>query len=228
MQGQPSEDLEALIGHCFEDKALLKAALTHSSTGALKNYERLEFLGDRVLGLVIAELLYRRFPDEKEGDLARRLAALVQGSFLAGIAQEMALGRYIDFSDAEAHAGGADNENILSDVFESLIGALYLDAGFSKCQTLIEQFWLDRLDLMNKPPQHPKTHLQEWAQAQGLPLPEYKIIGQHGPDHAPIFDIELHVQGYPVLTAQGRSRQAAEKTVAEKFISQNKGMTSHE
>jgi ribonuclease-3 len=228
MQGQPSEDLEALIGHRFEDKALLKAALTHSSTGALKNYERLEFLGDRVLGLVIAELLYRRFPDEKEGDLARRLAALVQGSFLAGIAQEMALGRYIDFSDAEAHAGGADNENILSDVFESLIGALYLDAGFSTCQTLIEKFWLDRLDLMNKPPQHPKTHLQEWAQAQGLPLPEYKIIGQHGPDHAPIFDIELHVQGYPVLTAQGRSRQAAEKTVAEKFISQNKGMASHE
>lgn len=222
------EQLENNIDHCFKDKDLLRAALTHSSTGKNINYERLEFLGDRVLGLVVAEMLYQKFPEEKEGDLARRLAALVQGSFLARIAQEMELGRYIQFSEAEAQAGGAENENILSDVFEALIGALYLDSGFAAPKRLIERSWQGRLDSMSKPPQHPKTRLQEWAQGKGLPLPEYKLSGQKGPDHAPIFDITLHVHGYEPVTAEGRSRQAAEKAVAEKFFLLNKELWAHE
>ena len=212
------QKLEERIGHVFQDPALLKIALTHSSTGADDNYERLEFLGDRVLGLIVAELLYQRFPQEAEGDLAKRLAALVQGSFLAQIAQEMDLGAYIDFSDGEAQAGGAENENILADVFEALIGALYLDGGFHKCQSLIDELWQGRLDIMKEPPQHPKTQIQEWAQAQGLPLPIYKIAAQSGPDHAPVFDVELSVEGYPGVIAQGKSRQAAEKEAARAFI----------
>lgn len=213
--------LEENLGYAFQDKALVQTALTHSSTGENENYERLEFLGDRVLGLVIAELLYIKFHSEKEGDMARRLASLVQGSFLAQIAQEISLGAYIRFSDAEASSGGAQNENILADVFEALIGALYLDAGFNQCRSVIETLWGERLHTMSKPPQHPKTRLQEWAQGRGLPLPEYKIIRQHGPDHAPVFDVELTVQGFPPLSAQGRSRQIAERAVADEFFNRH-------
>ncbi len=221
MPAQASQALEDRIGHKFNDPKLLKTALTHSSAAVEYNYERLEFLGDRVLGLVIAELLYQRFPDEAEGDMAKRLAALVQGSFLAGIAVEMDLGAHIDLSDGEAQAGGAQNEHILADVFESLIGALYLDGGFQKCQNLIHGLWQDKLDVMKEPPQHPKTKIQEWAQALGLPLPAYKITSQSGPDHAPVFEIELSVEGYDPVTAQGKSRQQAEKEAACEFIKAN-------
>lgn len=218
MPVQPSEQLETRIGHVFKDKTLLKTALTHSSVGAEYNYERLEFLGDRVLGLVVAELLYERFPAEKEGDLAKRLAALVQGSFLAQVAQEIELGTYIDLSEGEAQSGGAENENILADVFESLIGALYLDGGFEKCQTLIYELWAGRLDIMKEPPLHPKTSVQEWAQSKGLPLPVYTITNQSGPDHAPVFDVELSIEGYPAVNGQGKSRQIAEKEAARAFM----------
>lgn len=214
----PLNELEKRIGHSFENQTLLKTALTHASVGVEYNYERLEFLGDRVVGLVIAELLYERFPQEPEGDLAKRLAALVQGSFLTEIAIELQLGSYIELSEGEAQSGGAKNENILADVFESMIGALYLDSGFEKCQSLIHDLWKDRLDIMKEPPQHPKTRLQEWAQSQSLPLPEYEIVKQHGPDHAPVFDVELSVEGYPVVIAQGKSRQAAEKEAAREFM----------
>jgi len=210
--------LEEKISHRFQDKKLLKTALTHSSTGVGYNYERLEFLGDRVLGLVIAELLYVRFPSEAEGDLAKRLAALVQGAFLAEVAREMELGSFIELSEGEAQAGGAENDHILADVFESLIGALYLDGGFQKCQDLIHALWQDRLDIMKTPPQHPKTKVQEWAQQEGLPLPSYTIINQSGPDHAPVFEIEISVKGHTPVTAQGKSRQEAEKLAAQNFF----------
>ncbi|MBL4804380.1 MAG: ribonuclease III [Alphaproteobacteria bacterium] len=212
------EKLETRIGHHFKTPELLKTALTHSSTGANENYERLEFLGDRVLGLVVAEMLYARFPQEKEGDLARRLAALVQGSFLAKRSIDLELGQYIAFSDGEAHAGGAENEHILADVFESLIGALYLEAGFEKCQILIHELWADKLEVMKEPPLHPKTRIQEWAQSLGLALPAYEIIDQSGPDHAPVFKVEIQVAGYDRATAEGRSRQIAEKEAARAFL----------
>ncbi|MCB1721191.1 MAG: ribonuclease III [Rhodospirillales bacterium] len=226
MSVKPITELEARIAHRFQDSALIRVALTHSSAAAGYNYERLEFLGDRVLGLVIAELLYTRFPKEPEGDLAKRLAALVQGSFLAKISQELELGAYITLSDAEAQAGGAENDNILADIFESLIGALYLDGGFEKCQKLIHELWADRLDVMKEPPQHPKTQVQEWTQAQGLGLPEYRIVAQSGPDHAPVFDIELRVEGFDPIVAQGKSRQNAEKEAAREFMKQHKGEVS--
>ncbi len=210
--------LQTRIGHTFSNPELLKIALTHSSTGANENYERLEFLGDRVLGLVVAEMLYARFPKEKEGDLARRLAALVQGSFLAKRSVDLELGQYIAFSEGEAHAGGAENEHILADVFESLIGALYLDAGFEKCQTLIHELWNDKLEVMKEPPLHPKTRIQEWAQSLGLALPAYEIVEQSGPDHAPVFKVAINVTGYDSMTAEGKSRQIAEKEAARVFL----------
>ena len=210
--------IETVTSHTFREPALLKVALTHSSTGAKENYERLEFLGDRVLGLTVADILYEKFPNEPEGHLAKRLAALVQGRFLAKIAREIDLGGYIDFSDAEAAAGGSENDNILADVFESMIGALYLDSDFKTCYTLIETLWGDRFDVMEKPPQHPKTGVQEWAQSQNLPLPSYKIVDQTGPDHAPVFEIALTVQGYDPVTANGTSRQEAEKRAAQAFL----------
>ncbi len=210
--------LEKKVQHSFSDYDLLRDALTHSSTGRATNYERLEFLGDRVLGLVIAEILYERFPEEPEGHMAKRLAALVQGSMLATIAREIDLGMFIKFSEAESAAGGAQNDNILADVFEAVIGALYLDGGFGKSRAMIERLWDTHFDEMKAPPQHPKTTLQEWAQGAGLPLPDYEITGQDGPDHAPEFEITLRVKGYEAMVARGRSRQEAEKSVAEMFL----------
>lgn len=218
MKRPSPEALQTAIGHVFTDQGLLQAALTHSSTGNETNYERLEFLGDRVLGLVMAQALYKKFPGESEGDLAKRLAALVQGTLLAQIAAEIGLGSYIHLSDAEHSAGGSAKENILADALEALIGALYLDAGLETCRVLIEKLWGDSFYKMKMPPQHPKTVLQEWAQGQGIPLPEYEITGQSGPDHAPVFDVRVHVRGYPDITAQGRSRQEAEKEAARRFI----------
>lgn len=211
-------DLERLIGHSFDNKTLLETALTHSSTGTGVNYERLEFLGDRVLGLIVSEILYEKFADEPEGHLAKRLSSLVQGSWLAQMAQKIDLGDYMGFSDSERQAGGYLNENILADAVEALIGAMYLDAGLGACRGFVERLWGDAFFEMKKPPQHPKTALQEWAQGQGLGLPVYKIIGQSGPDHAPLFDVRLRVEGFDDLIAQGRSRQMAEREAASAFL----------
>lgn len=214
MPSQPLNQLQALIGHNFRDAQLLQAAMTHASTGTAANYERLEFLGDRVLGLVMAELLYESFPAEAEGDLAKRHAALVQGELLAVIAREINLGDALILSEGERSAGGADNENMLADGFEALIGALYLDAGAEPCQRLIKTLWGTRVNILSAPPQDSKTALQEWAQGRGLPLPLYELAGRTGPDHAPQFKIRVTVEGFPFAEAEGASRRAAEKEAA--------------
>lgn len=212
-------ELEARFGHHFKDRARFGLALTHASTGADHNYERLEFLGDRVLGLVVAELLYASFPKESEGDLARRHAALVSGATLAIIADNIALGQVLKLSEAERATGGARNENILADVMEALIGALYLDAGIEACQRVIAALWRDILHTMDKPPLDAKTGLQEWVQARGLPLPVYALTGRTGPDHAPVFTITVTVAGYDPVSSDGPSRRAAEKSAAAALFS---------
>ncbi len=222
---KPVEKFQEIIGYSFRDGDLLRVALIHSSTGSDENYERLEFLGDRVLGLVIASLLFEKFPNENEGDLAKRLAFLVQGETLAKLSAQILLGDYIVLSDAERDAGGAENDHILADVFESVIGAIYLDGGIEPCHALIRGQWKGILGEMKTPPQHPKTAIQEWAQGQGLPLPIYEIIAQSGPDHAPIFEVKLIVKGHNFITASGKSRAEAEKLVAEKFM---KGVELHD
>lgn len=206
--------LEDRIGHRFSDASLLRAALTHSSAGDAENYERLEFLGDRVLGLAMADILYADFPDESEGELARRLAALVQCSTLARIARALDLGAVLTLSGG----AGTDNENILADSLEALLGALYRDAGFPPCRALVETLWRTEILSDIAPPRDPKTALQEWAQGRGLPLPVYEIAGREGPDHAPVFTIRASVKGHPPQEARGGSRRAAEKSAAESLL----------
>ncbi len=209
--------LEKDLGYKFKRKAHAADALTHSSMGA-KNYERLEFLGDRVLALIVAETLLEKYPAEKEGDLAKRLSVLVQGEVLADIAAGIGLGNYIHFSTGEREAGAGSSENVLSDALEALLGAVYLDGGLEPCRVIIGALWNKHFDNMPDPPQHPKARLQEWAQGRGLPLPEYKIAGQKGPDHAPVFSVQLTVRGFDPVIAEGRSRQAAEKEAARLFL----------
>lgn len=206
------------LGYRFKDIKRLEKALTHSSAGGTYNYERLEFLGDRVVGLALAHTLFKMFPDENEGDMAKRHAALVQGKTLAKIAREINLGAIMQLSEAERTAGGANNDNILADGLEALIGAMYLDAGLPECQAAIEKLWGDRVKVMKRPPQDPKTALQEWAQARSLALPSYELVGRSGPDHAPIFEIRVKVGDFPPWAAKGTSRRAAEKLAAAMLL----------
>lgn len=210
--------LQQTLQYHFKDIDLLETALTHSSAGRDCNYERLEFLGDRVLGLVMAHVLFDKFPDEAEGNLAKRQAALVQGSTLADIAKTIDLGDFLILSDAERAAGGAENIHLLADAMEAIIGAMYLDSDLSACATLIECLWNEKLYIMEAPPQHPKTELQELLQSNALSLPQYEITGQSGPDHAPIFEVTLSVHGFDPVRAEGRSRQMAEKEAAKAFL----------
>lgn len=210
--------LQEKMGCRIEGSPRLDAALTHSSTGADANYERLEFLGDRVLGLVMAEILYNAFPGESEGGLAKRHAALVQGKTLADIAREIDLGSVMILSAAERASGGAANENILSDGLEALIGALYLDEGLDFCRGAIERLWGGRVKVMNEAPQDPKTALQEWAQGRGLPLPAYELVKREGPDHAPAFEVKVAVNGFAPQAARGPSIRAAEKEAARLLL----------
>lgn len=210
----PLEKLEERIGYRFKDQERLRNSLTHSSTGTSTNYERLEFLGDRVVGLVMAHILFDEFPDENEGDLAKRHAALVQGKTLARLAREIDLGSAMQLSDAERASGGAENDNILADGMEGMIGALYLDAGLERSQSILKNLYGDSVYVMLTPPQDPKTALQEWAQARSLPLPKYELVGKEGPDHAPTFAVRVSVEGFPPWTCQGPSRRVTEKQAA--------------
>jgi len=221
--GATLDRLSAALRHEFRDAALLQCALTHASAtrGATRgpnSYERLEFLGDRVLGLIIAKLLFARFPDEAEGDLARRLAALVRKETLAEVAGALALGRRIEFGPGEQDGGGAENPSVLADACEAVIGALYLDGGLSAAEGFVVPLWTPYLEAERAPPQDAKTTLQEWAQARSLPLPSYHEIAREGPPHDPLFTVEVQVEGQAPATAQGRSKRAAEQAAAERLL----------
>lgn len=218
MGDDPLQDIQECLDYTFNNKELLERALTHSSTGSATNYERLEFLGDRVVGLVIAHILWETFTDEAEGDLAKRHAALVQGKMLAKVARLMNLGKAMQLSDAERAAGGAENDNILADGVEGVIGALYVDGGLDPCAKAIKRLWGNSIHIMKAPPQDPKTALQEWAQARTLPLPVYELVGKEGPDHAPTFEIKVTVEGYPPWACKGTSRRNAEKEAAAMLL----------
>lgn len=215
------------LGHEFKQKSLLQGALTHPSlgggTGRRKNagtlYERLEFLGDRVLGLTVADWLYRSFPDDTEGDLAKRHAALVNRVALKKIALALELPRFLRVAKGE-QAATQRSQTILSDAIEALIGALYLDGGMEIAQKFIRRFWQDALAAQTQAAQlaDPKTILQEWAQGRGLPLPAYKVISREGPAHAPKFVIEVTVQGQPAAQAEGAAKREAEKRAAAALL----------
>lgn len=213
------ERLTALLGHEFADPGLLTEALTHSSaavTTGHPTYERLEFLGDRVFGLIVAESLFNRYPGEPEGDLARRHAVLVSRQALVGIAREIGLADCILMPPGEAAAGTNRRPAILADACEALIGALYRDAGLDAARVFIDRYWGSQIE--ETPPGEPKTLLQEWAQGRGKPLPHYKTVETKGPPHEPVFTIEVGVDGYPPERATGRSKRVAEQEAARLML----------
>lgn len=211
---------EAFLGHHFSDPSLLEEALTHRSVEAAdrQDYERLEFLGDRVLGLVVTEMLMNSFPDEREGSLARRLAALVRQETLAAVSREIGLGAHLRLSRGEADGGGRENEAILADVCEAVIAAIYRDAGLEAARRFIERHWQQRVVAADSPPQDAKTALQEWAQGRGLGLPGYVVVARSGPDHAPAFTVRVEIAGGPSAEGQGPSKRVAEQAAARRAL----------
>lgn len=208
----------APLSYVFRDESLLKLALSHPSLGKNTSNQRLEFLGDAVLGLVIAELLYALFPNEQEGELARRHAALVRGETLAEVAEYMGLGEALHLSNSEASTGGRSSSSNLEDALEALIGAIYLDGGIESAKHFILSHWETRARAVTTPPKDAKTALQEWAQARGIPVPVYHVVKQTGPAHAPDFTVEVTVTGYPSQQATAASKRTAEQLSAGKLL----------
>lgn len=215
----PPSPLVDALGHRFARGELLTEALTHPSASrrrgaARRGYERLEFLGDRVLGLIIAELLWRRFSEEAEGALTRRHTGLVRRETLSEVARSVGLGTHLIVSAGEDAAGVRDNASVLADVCEAVIAALYLDGGLPAAERFVHRWWGPRLGMAGAPPRDPKTALQEWAQARGRPLPTYRTVAVEGPAHKRIFTVTASVEGVPPATASGSSKRAAEVAAA--------------
>jgi ribonuclease-3 len=211
--------LESRIDYRFRDKALLDSALTHIS--ALKggrsrsgNYQRLEFLGDHVLGLVVSDMLFRAFPKANEGELSRRLADLVRRETCAEVGRAIDLGAAVRLGPSEISGGGRSREAILADVCESVIGAVFLDGGYAAGAALVERLWDERMRIPARPPRDAKTILQEWAQARGLPTPSYREVGRTGPHHKPEFRVAVQLPDRAPAEGMGRSKRAAEQAAA--------------
>lgn len=216
--GDPAE-LEEILGYRFNDRGLLTRALTHSSlknSGNDASYERLEFLGDRVLGLIIAELLIDEFPESAEGKLAPRLASLVSGRTLADVARNLGLAKFILMTDGEAAAGTNERDSVLADCCEAIIGSVYRDGGLDAATTLVRRYWIPLL--VEVEPRVSKSELQEWVQGRGLPLPRYTVVDRQGPAHAPEFTIELKISTEDPILATGSSKQAAEQAAAAEML----------
>lgn len=205
------------LGHNPADLNLFTEALTHGSHGP-KNYERLEFLGDRVLGLVMADWLYEHFPDEPEGNLSRRLNALVAGETCAGIARALGLGPHMRLGKQARDDGAVDSDNVLGDVLEALIGALYLDGGMNAARAFVQRAWAGRVDSQQPAPRHPKSALQEWAAAHRRKPPEYVLADKSGPAHSPRFIVTVSIKGVGEASAEGSSKQEAETAAARKML----------
>lgn len=212
----PLSLLETILGYEFSRPELLRRAVTHASaaTEAWNAYERLEFLGDRVLGLMVAEQLLGRFPREREGEIARRHVQLVRKETLAEVSRRLGVGQFLLLSRGEEEAGSRDSESILADVMEAILAALYLDGGLEPVRRFICEHWTPLLEAELEPPRDPKTTLQEWAQARRHGLPLYKVETQNGPPHAPEFTISVTVADFPSRLAKGRSKRHAEQAAA--------------
>jgi ribonuclease III len=206
--------LEERIGYVFRDRSLLSLALTHPSLARAQNNQRMEFLGDALLGMVVAKILYDLYPTEQEGELARRQAALVRGETLTQVARDIRLGEELQIAASEVQAGGRDIASNLEDGLEALIGAMYLDGGIEAVERFAVPRWTALARNTQSPPKDAKTALQEWAQARGLPVPTYQVVDSTGPAHSPVFTIEVSVQGYEGAQAQAASKRAAEQLAA--------------
>jgi ribonuclease III len=218
-----ASSLETRIGYRFADQALLEQALTHiSALGGVRNrggsYQRLEFLGDHVLGLVVSDMLFRAFPRADEGELSRRLADLVRKEACADVASGIELGAAIRLGASESNAGGRNRVAILADVCEALIGAVFVDGGYVAAAGLITRLWEQRMRAPKRPLRDAKTMLQEWAQAQGLPTPAYREVERTGPDHDPEFRVTVELPGRTAAEGRGRSKRSAEQAAAAAML----------
>ena len=216
------KDLEARLGYEFRSRDLLKKALTHASvrqsSGKRRDNERLEFLGDRVLGLAIAELLWEVYPSADEGELARLFNRLVRGRTCAAVARELDLGPFLVLSDAEAESGGRGKETILADACEAVLGAIFLEAGYETARNTVRMHWNSRLGASPAEVADAKSLLQEWVQGQGLELPAYVEVDRQGPDHAPRFTAEVRIRGRKPARGEGASKRAAEQAAATALL----------
>uniref|UniRef100_A0A9E8A909 Ribonuclease 3 n=1 Tax=Bosea sp. NBC_00436 TaxID=2969620 RepID=A0A9E8A909_9HYPH len=212
--------LEAALGHRFADPNLLTTALTHMSAegSRLASYQRLEFLGDRVLGLSVAELLFRQFPQSEEGNLSRRLADLVRKETCAEVALGWNLGQFMRLGEGEILGGARKNKAILADACEAIIGAVFIDGGYEAARALVERAFGERMLKPVRPLRDAKTALQEWAQGRGYPTPTYSERGRSGPDHAPVFVVAAKITGLADAEARGPSKRLAEQAAAETFL----------
>lgn len=220
-----SAALAERTGHVFADRDLLQRALTHPSARneAGNDYERLEFLGDRVLGLVVADLLLRRHPNASEGELALRFNALVNADTLAEIADEIGLAEFVR-TGAEISAASAKRlKNLRADIVEALIAAVYLDGGLEPARAFIDRYWDRRADATDPARRDPKTELQEWAHRADGVTPAYDIVGREGPDHAPLFRVRVSVGSRAPTEGEGRSRRAAEQAAAAAMLARETG-----
>jgi len=208
------------LGHEPRDIRLFELALSHKSVGTGDDYERLEFLGDRVLGHVMARALYERHPTEPEGYLSRRYNVLVARETCAEIGRELGVPELVRLGKQARDDGASQSENVVGDVVEALIGALLLDAGMDGAERFILKIWGPHLDEQRKAPQHPKSALQELAAAKGVKAPHYEVVARTGAHHAPRFTIRVSVPQVGEATAEGTSKQEAETAAAEALLKQ--------
>ena len=216
----PLGTLASVLGHRFADPALLEQAVTHPSatSPARPGNQRLEFLGDRVLGLIVADALLAAYPGEAEGTLAPRFNALVRRETLAEIAVEIGLGEFLRLGRSEATGGGREKKAILADAMEAVIAALFADGGLAAARQFIVDRWQERIEGLNEAPMDPKTRLQEWAQGRGMAVPAYAVTGREGPDHAPRFTVEARIESGETAAGQASSKKQAEQIAAAALL----------
>lgn len=215
------KNLEEVLSYSFKNPRLLQQALTHPSalpSGQGVDFERLEFLGDRVLGLIVAAWLFEEFPHEKEGDLAKRLTGLVRKETLVDVAKFIDLDHFMVMKRERSSSENKRLDTLLSDGCEALIGALYLDGGLEIAHSFIHQYWDDLFKETAEPPRDSKSILQEWVQGQGKPHPEYVVLAASGPAHAPRFVVEVQVDGIDPTQGEGSSKRLAEKAAAQNML----------
>jgi ribonuclease-3 len=217
--------LQQSLGHRFDKPSLLGRALTHPSADGTpaRNNQRLEFLGDRVLGLVVARLVFERFPREPEGALARRFTALVRGETLTQIGRGLGLGEALVLGASEEESGGRDKPASLANALEAVIAALYLDGGIEAAERFVLRHFAPLIDEAAPPPKDAKTALQEWAQARQRGRPSYRTVSVAGEAHAPSFEIEAAIEGLPPARASGASKREAEQAAAQALLERLSG-----
>ncbi len=213
------EEIASRLDYRFKDKALLRHALTHSSTSKKQDdYQRLEFLGDRVLALVIAEELYRENPSRREGDMANLHSNLVRGEICGEVGKQILISDFIIVGHSEHKKGVNLNTSVVGDVVEAIIGGIYLDGGLETARAFVLRNWAQHIAERKTVKKDAKTCLQEWALARGLPIPEYKILKREGLEHSPVFTVEVAIKGKAAIQGEGRSKRLAEMDAAHQFL----------